>query len=94
MSRRDGLSRESIDAAVVHQPNAGGDLEATEWAELMLPPEWVRWAERADGSRVLQVHCRALLALTSQARTRDNLLRASRLCRCPLPVIDPEDCGD
>lgn len=91
MSRRELGIRGAIDAAVVHEPNAGGDLEATEWAELLVPPDWVRWAERADGTRVLQFNVRALCALSSQARTRDNLRRAALMCRCPFPEIGPED---
>lgn len=92
MQHREPVIR-SIDAAVVHERDAGGDLVPTEWARLVLPPDLARVVPRADGGFDVELHVFALCKLTSHRPTIERLKRAANLARCPYTVIDPEDCG-
>lgn len=90
MSSRGPVSRDDIDAAVVHERGPGGDLIPTVWIRLLVPPNWLRLVRQSDGSMVLDLHALGVAALVSRARTRDNLHRALNLARCPYEVIGPE----
>lgn len=92
MSRRERIA-EVIDAAVVHERGAGGDLVATEWARLVIPREWMRLVHRPDGTVDVELHVFALCKMSSHRPTIERLKRAAFLARCPWPEITPEECG-
>lgn len=80
-----------IRSSAVFERNAAGDLDPGEWVRLTIPPELVRVVVQDDGREVIELHMMAASALVSERATIDEMKDAVFLCRCPLPVIRPED---
>lgn len=83
---------EKIDAVAVHERRPDGDLEATEWVRLIVPADWIRLAELADGSEAVELRVEAVCKLVAHRATIERLKKAAFTCRCPMRVIRPEEC--